>query len=383
MDKAFALLIDILKGEVCAKSSPLSPLSLDEAKELYLFAKRHDLAHIAGDALCRFDLLPDEKAKAAFEKESFAALFRYERMTSELQALSSLFEEKKIPFLPLKGSVLREFYPNPWMRNSCDIDILVRPETLEDAKAHLLSKGYLFRGHGSHDMAFDSPRGVHIELHFDLIEEHVMENAARILEDPWAHAAPVKEGSYRYALSDPAFYFYHVAHMAKHYLIGGCGIRPLLDLWVMNHRMTFDASAREALLKEGGLLTFHEAARTLSEAWFGEGEMTPSTEKMEHFILSGGVYGTTENRVSVQQARKGGKLRYAFSRIFLSYEIIKFHYPILQKHKWLLPFCEVRRWCKLIFLGGARRSARELQLNHAIEEDSLKNTKKHLKELGL
>ena len=50
MDKAFALLIDILKGEVCAKSSPLAPLSLDEAKELYLFANgRLVLAEGSGD----------------------------------------------------------------------------------------------------------------------------------------------------------------------------------------------------------------------------------------------------------------------------------------------------------------------------------------------
>lgn len=382
MGKAFALLIDILKSEICELPLSLSPLSPDEAKELYLLSKRQELTHIVGNAVCREGVLADVKAKAAFEKASFSALYRYEQMTAELKALSSLFEEKKIPFLPLKGSVLREFYPTPWMRNSCDIDVLVREETLDAAKAALLEAGYLFREQGSHDAAFDSPRGVHIELHFTLIEEHVMKKAARILKDPWAHAAPVKEGSFRYALSDAAFYFYHVAHMAKHYLIGGCGIRPLLDLWVMNHRMTFDASAREALLKEGGLLSFHEAAMALSEAWFGCGEMTPLTERMEHFILTGGVYGSVENRVSVQQAEKGGKLRYALFRIFLPYDYLKFQYPILQKHKWLLPVCEVRRWCKLIFLGGARRSARELQLNSAIEGDTMQKTKDHLKELG-
>ena len=88
---------------------------------------------------------------------------------------------------------------------------------------------------------------------------------------------------------------------------------------------------------------------------------------MEDYILRGGVYGNNENRISVQQQKKGGQIRYALTKIFLPYSEIKFHYPILQKHKWLTLFMEVRRWFKLIFCGHAKRTLNELKFNQTIK----------------
>ena len=42
-----------------------------------------------------------------------------------MQKTSFKIKKVQIPFLPLKGSVIRQYYPEPWMRTSCDIDILV------------------------------------------------------------------------------------------------------------------------------------------------------------------------------------------------------------------------------------------------------------------
>ncbi|MBO4954226.1 MAG: nucleotidyltransferase family protein, partial [Clostridia bacterium] len=36
-----------------------------------------------------------------------------------------------IDFMPLKGAVIRQYYPEPWMRTSCDIDIHVKKDRLE------------------------------------------------------------------------------------------------------------------------------------------------------------------------------------------------------------------------------------------------------------
>ena len=104
---------------------------------------------------------------------------------------------------------------------------------------------------------------------------------------------------------------------------------------------------------------------------------------MEEFVLAGGVYGSEKNRIAVGQAREGGKLRYALSRIFLPYHTLKFHYPSLQKHKWLFPFFQVRRWGKLIFLGGARRSAKELQESSQIDTNVTNELRQHIADLGL
>lgn len=382
MKKTLALLTDIVKGEVTGAPLSLSPLSLDEAKALFRLSKRHELAHIVGNAVCREGVLTDAQARAAFEKESFTALYRYEMLERELASLSSLFEKARLAFMPLKGAVLRGFYPTPWMRNSCDIDILVKGEELETARALLLENGYVGVGEGTHDVSFTSATGVHLELHYRLIEERILSDAAKILNDPWKHAHPVRDGAYRYEMTDAAFYLYHIVHMAKHYLLGGCGIRPFLDLWVLNHLVPHDSAARAALLAHAKLTDFARVSESLSEAWFAGAAHSPVTEEMEQFVLVGGVYGNVENRVFIQQAKEGGKLRYALSRIFIPYENLKIYYPVLKKHKWLLPVCHVRRWWRLVFCGRFQRSMREFHVNASRSAEDAEKTALHLKDLG-
>ena len=99
--------------------------------------------------------------------------------------------------------------------------------------------------------------------------------------------------------------------------------------------------------------------------------------------MKGGVYGTTANRVSVQQIRKGGKIRYAFSRIWLPYDVLKFHYPSLERKRWLLPVFEVRRWFKLLFGGGVKRSVNELRLNSSATNEEQTETKEILSKLEI
>lgn len=227
-----------------------------------------------------------------------------------------------------------------------------------------------------------SDSGVHLELHYSLIEDKIVGSAADILRSAWENASPVSDTS-EYVFGDDLFFFYHTAHMAKHFVNGGCGIRPFIDIWVLNHCVSFDREERDALLAKGGLLAFAEQAEALSEAWFGNGEHTDITRRMQDYLLKGGVYGTTANRVSVQQIRKGGKIRYAFSRIWLPYDVLKFHYPSLERKRWLLPVFEVRRWFKLLFGGGVKRSVNELRLNSSATNEEQTETKEILSKLEI
>lgn len=384
MTDTLSLLLSLIRAELCDAPLPTAPVEGEALKALYMLAKRHDVAHIAGNALGRAGMLPDgSKAKAAFEKECYTALYRYERITRELASLTAILEENGITHLPLKGSVLRPLYAKPWMRTSCDIDVLVKDEDIERARGVLLAAGYRPYGNSGHDISFDSPLDVHIEMHFRLMEEGVSDVIGAPLADVWEHAHPKAGRTYEHVMTDAMFYYYHVAHMAKHYLHGGCGIRPFLDIYVLKSSGAFDTDAAKALLARGELSVFTKAAEALSDVWFRGGEHTPITRQMEAFVLSGGVYGTEENRITVGQARRGGKIRYALSRIFLPYHTLKYHYPSLQKHKWLFPFFQVRRWFKLLFLGGVRRSAKELKTNSDIGTERAREIKSHIEDLGL
>ena len=385
MDQAInQILFALLRSAVCGE--PLSEqqraeLSDEGLEELTVLARKHDLLHLVALGLQKNALIG---ADHELRREIFAAAIRCEQLQHELKKLSGVLEEAEIPFLPLKGSVIRGYYPEPWMRTSCDIDVLVSAENVERASALLVEQcGYTRGGKGSHDITLFTKHGWHVELHYDLVEEGLAVRAADVLRSVWDTATVCDGYCYRYEMPDEMFYFYHVAHMAKHFENGGCGIRPFIDLWILDGLDGADAAKRNVLLEQGGLLRFAEVCRKLSRVWFGGEAADPICERVEAYLLYGGVYGATENRIAVGQQKKGGALRFALSRVFLPYDVIKFHYPILQKHKWLLPAMQVRRWGKLIFRGGFRRGMKELQYNQSIDGAKADETASMLRDIGL
>ena len=130
-------------------------------------------------------------------------------------------------------------------------------------------------------------------------------------------------------------------------------------------------------------MTFAQQAELLSAVWFGDAAHTALTRQMQAYLLRSGTYGNTENRVAIQQSRQGGKLRFALSRIWLPYAVLVTHYPSLERHKWLLPIYEVRRWFKLLFRGGVKRSAKELKTNFDVSSNEQDEMTEMIKHLGL
>lgn len=380
------IMLSAIRTQVCgAERVEYGELSEEVMRSLYGLSNSHDMAHIVSAELDAQGLLKNgDEISEKFRKQHMIAIFRYERINYELEEICTALENAQIQFIPLKGSIIRKYYPEPWMRTSCDIDVLVRPEDLDRAiKCIQDDLGYDFEGRGSHDVSLFSPSGVHVELHYDLVEENIVNNCCEILKNAWDYATPISEGTYRYNFSDAMFYFYHIAHMAKHFENGGCGVRPLLDLWILDKQEGDDVVARDALLESGALLKFTTAARSLASVWFDGTEHTETTSQMEQYLLFGGVYGNMENRVAIQQHKKGGKFKYIVSRIFLPYNTIKFHYPILQKHRWLTPLMQVRRWFKLIFRGGLKRSMNEINVNAKMSDDKKESATELLERIGL
>ena len=386
MEKTVRMMTDLIASEICGKTLevPQSMPSEKELEDLYKLAKFHDLAHLVGSALLKNGWVTDENIKAKFQKQVVLAVYRCERMNDELNRLRKALNKAKIPFLPLKGSVLRQYYPEPWMRTSCDIDLLVREDDLERATDRLISElAYRQQAKGPHDVGFLSESGVHLELHYSLSEEKSVGSMEEILQSVWKEAEPVGN-SFEYILSDEMFYYYHIAHMAKHFaILGGCGIRPFLDVWILNHCVKNDHEKRNALLRRGGILTFAAEAERLSEIWFGNAPYAEISREMESYLLKGGVYGTLENRVAVGQTKKGGKTQYVLSRIWLPYDVLRFRYPSLTGKRALLPLYELRRWGALFFGGRAKRRVNELKMSSATTAGDRAKTEQMLSQLGL
>lgn len=355
----------------------------DLIKDVIKLASKHDVAHLIAIGILNNNLVGEE-TKPKLQQIVFSAIYRYERLNYELNRMCEILEAEKIPFIPLKGSVIRQLYPEPWMRTSCDIDVLVQEQDLDKTISCLERNcDYTFHGKASHEVSMFSKSGVHIEIHYDLIEKGRASKSNEVLSNVWKDAIPALNCEYHKKMSDVMYYFYHIAHMAKHFECGGCGIRPFIDLWILDGIAITDKNDRNELLNKAELFQFAHIVHKLSSVWMDNLPYDSTTEKMENYILTGGVYGTLQNKITVQQQKKGGKFKYAISKIIIPYDTIKFHYPILQKHRWLTPIMQVRRWFKLIFCGHAKRSMRELSYNSNISRSQADEMKIFLDEIGL
>ena len=359
------ILFALLRHQICGQEvseAVKQALTPDMLAKVYRLAHSHDLAHLAGQSLSQLGLLGEDEVSGKFKKRAMQAAYRYVQINFEYEQICATLEAAKIPFIPLKGSVLRPYYPEGWMRTSSDIDVLVQPENLNAAVAALEEKGYQAGKKDEHDIPMRSKSGFLLELHYTTMEErHAKGKRFEMLERIWEHAAPKEEGSCHCYLSDEMFYFFHMAHMAKHFELGGCGIRTFMDIWVMNHRMDFDPEKRKQILLDGNLHAFANAAEALTECWFGNAPMDELTEQLEQFILWGGTFGNVQNKAIVGQAREGGKARYLLRRVFMPYSVMCQVYPVLQKHKWLTPVYHPVRWAQMVVSGGMGKTMREIK----------------------
>ncbi len=361
-------------------------LNIDEevCKQIYLLSKRHDIAHIVWYALKKAKLDLSQEIKKRFEREQMIAVFRYERQNYELKRICAEFEKAHIDFIPLKGAVLRELYTEEWLRTSCDIDVLVKKADFEMASELVQTNlGYVPEVVSTHDIGFTTMGDTSIELHYSLIEDLQFGNLDKPLQDVWETAKINQNTKHHYLLPNESLYYYNLAHMAKHFVHGGCGIRPLMDLMLMKEKLNVNQEKLDEMFINGELEKFREQAELLSKIWFCGETHTELTLKIEQYILDAGVYGSSINQLMINQAKKGGKSKYAFSRIWLSYSLLKKQYPILEKQKWLYPFCQIARWFRLVFGGRLKYSMTELRNNRRVKEKERDDVVALLGELGL
>ena len=230
-----------------------------------------------------------------------------------------------------------------------------------------------------HDVSF-SLGTVNLELHYNITEDD--KRLDTLLSQVWDYTV-CKDGEYRCEMTKEYFAFHIVAHMCHHFLYGGCGIKSIVDVWLLRSKAYFDEQKLRQLCDMCGIGIFYDAVCSLSEVWFSGKPHTEQTETMQKYILAGGVYGTVGNKIIAQKNEKGGKVRYLTRRIFMPKAQLARVYPTLDKHPVLLPVCQVRRWGRVIFRGRARRAFGEIAYTAAMPKGKDKEIKEMLEKLKL
>ncbi len=350
--------------------------------QVFDLAKAHDVAHIVASALDKNNLLFGSAFEGLYREQMYDAVLKSENQSFMLNKISEAFEKAKISHIPLKGSVIKELYPESWLRTSCDIDILIRKEDLSAAAEKLCSElNFVKEKESAHDVSFINGDKVCIELHFTLMEKEKSKLFGKITDRVWDFSAPQGNG-YRYILRNEMVYFYHIAHMARHFRSGGCGVRPFVDLQLMINSQKYRTDEANQLLEDAGLVAFADSVERLCGVWFCGKEHNDTTLLIEEYILAGGSFGSEQTRLKAEKQIHESEERYVLSRLFVPSVYFKNNYPIVNKYKFLLPFFQIYRIFSFAFGNKKNFRKNRLEKMKNISEKENKKTKLLFEKLG-
>ena len=295
----------------------------------------------------------------------------------EFKRVTSALRDARIPYVPLKGAVLKELYPSLGMREMADIDILYDAGRRDDVRTLMEGLGYStdgWYGMGVDDH-FRKPPVTLFEMHTHLFDVRYNPDLAKYYEGIWERLISKEEGSFEYRFTEEDLYIYLVAHEYKHYISGGTGLRSLLDIFLFMEANgdRLDREYIDGELASLGLTDFEKDNRELAVHLFGDGELSDKERSMLDYILSSGAYGThkhhIENSLAKQEKEGLGKGAYVKRRVFIPYSQIKEKYPLLVKVPVLIPFLPLYRFGRGM-IKNRQRLAVELKtlLKHKREE---------------
>lgn len=329
---------------------------------LYTIADYHLLAAAVAFALESAGIYDHVFAQAKAKAIRKVAL-----MDAEMASIFAKMEEAGIWYMPLKGTVLKDYYPQYGMREMADHDILFDASRADDVKAIMVEMGYDAEhfGTGNHDCYYKEPV-CNFEMHRSLfgaghdqrLQEYYQDIEKRLVG-----------AGYEKHFMPAVFYIYMLAHEYKHYSAGGTGLRSILDTYVFLNKASLDTGYVEAEVKKLGIDSFEKENRSLAMHLFGGGELTAADREMLKYILSSGTYGTVIHSVENKMKKNGwSKIQYMLHRFSVpvskknkDYEIYAGAYPLFYKYKVLLPVLPFYRTIRSIRNGRFKSEANAIR----------------------
>ena len=333
-----------------------------DLKQLLIMARKHSVASMVCMALEKTAVFAnaDEAAKKQWLEVKNKAVRKNMLLDAERKAILHELEIQGIWYMPLKGSILKDWYPKPGMREMADNDILLDPSGREQVREIFQNRGYKtisFRK-GNHDVYEKAPI-YNFEMHVSLFHGTYKELTEQY-ENVKERLLPVDGTAYQFAFTPEDFYVFVLAHAHKHYSHSGTGVRTLADIYVMDRHLgdIMDRDEVEQKLTQLGIAEYEQLSRVLAEKLFSavrplaEIELTEDEKEMLLYYCAATTYGTIDNRVNhrlhelqedSEDITRWTKLKYCCVRLFPGREFCKFHYPFVYKHPWTMPFFWVWR----------------------------------------
>lgn len=378
MEKTSEFLIYLMACSLQGTKPEEALLANIDMEALLRLAKAHSVSAMVCMALEQTDAFQHaaETTRLKWMDAKNKAVRKNMLLDAERHQLEKEFAEHGIWYMPLKGSILKDWYPKFGMREMADNDILFDASKRKEVKAIFQGRGYTVKGYnkGNHD-EYEKPPIYNFEMHVSLFPG-TYKKLTEQYENVKEHLLPVDGTAYQFAFTPEDFYVFVLAHAHKHYSYSGTGIRTLADIYIMNQKLggTMNWEYVDSELRGLGIFSYERESRELAQKLFGIAELptkanlSEAEQQMLAYYLGASTYGTIENRTLNQMQKlqpDGGaitahtKRKYLLSRIFPGREWCKACAPTVYKYPVLLPFFWVWR---LAVKGVKRRDIAKQEL---------------------
>ena len=332
---------------------------------LFELAKEQELFCLINDLVQSLSFVPEE-AKQLFRNHTLSEKSRMIALGAQRNILFSKLSESKIKHMPLKGLILKDYYPKESMRQMSDNDILIDETKRAEAAGIMNALGYKpFDTTQNSDDFFKEPYYT-FELHRSLFDAEAEYSPG--FENIWQNAIKDDNNEYLYHMNKNDVYVYSVCHMYKHYIKFCCGLRFLVDnyLFLEKEENNLDWNYINSRLEEYGISDYENQVRRLSESVFKEKELSEEEKRLLRHFTDFGIFGDDEGKILQQYSASGRG--YYLRRLFPKKADMLFNYPILEKKPYLMPFMLVHRFFKGLF--SIRKRAAELKTVNEIKKEN-------------
>lgn len=303
----------------------------------------------------------------------------------ELKYLQPILDNHGIDYIFLKGSVIKNYYPDSSVRRMSDIDILFRGADFRIIDSIFKNLGYEILHKNAKDTAYIKHScKVAIEMQPHLIDKGYTE-WYEYLENIWDRCTH-QHHEYKMSLED--FYIYHIIHMAKHFKNGGIGLTHLVDVYIMLENFQHaDWNYINKELSKIHLAKFNETIKALVNHWFAcepfSNFQKEDMDLLTAYIFRSGAFGTKKQQEVNMISFRGDKKLSIRKKLFPGIEtMINYYGKSLSKHKYLLPLYWIRLNADRLFHYN-QKTKKVIRNISSITESEISKTEKIMKLCGL
>lgn len=374
------VLLQIIRNYIRNENTPINNENINQDR-LYKMADLHSVTMFL-QTWANYNGTQDlkEKVNMDFNKQ----IVKDTNQAIEFENLLQKLEQEQVKTLIFKGFLMKNLYPQSYMRKMCDIDILVEKQHMKRAEKAIKELEFEELDSREKHKCFIKHILIIIELHRKMLNPGDI--GYQYFDNILEKAIQYKDYKNIYQMNLEDSYIFCIVHLIEHFKIFGISIRDVLDVYLFNKKNhdIMDHKKINKVLEELGITEFEKQIREIAYKWFDVNEefKQENLSDVEKYIISGPshnkgvIYSSIENE---------NDKNVVFRLFFPKLKVMQNQYNILQKAPILLPIMWIYRLVKGMFEKSFTWKERFTKIDVAknIKQEEIEEVKEIYKKLGI